>query len=137
MEVAVGFDAAATPVAAAQAYLNFDPTVLQVIDDRGDPAATVNPGQLFAAAGWQVLQNAVDNSSGQINFAGGKKPQTGTDATGDSGFATLKFRVLQPADSTSVNFNSADSGGLRQTKAVSGFQDVTGNLEGLTFSIRR
>jgi hypothetical protein len=135
VDVAVRFDASVTPVAAVQAYLNFDPTVLQVIDDGGSPATQVVPGQLFSAADWQILQNAVNNSTGQVDFAGGKKPITGTDVAENSSFATLKFRALKPVSNTSVTFNSPNSPKLRKTKAASGFQDVTGNLDSLTLAI--
>jgi hypothetical protein len=135
VDVVVRFDATVTPVAAVQAYLNFDPAVLQVIDDSGSPATRVVPGQLFSAADWQILQNAVNNSTGQVDFAGGKKPMTGTDVAENSSFAALRFRALKPISNTTVSFNSPDSANLRQTKAASGFQDVTGKLDGLTISI--
>jgi hypothetical protein len=134
-DVTIRFDATVTPVAAAQAYLNFDPDFLHVIDDSGSPATRVVPGQLFDAADWQVLQNAANNSTGQVDFAAGKKPLTGSDVSENSGFATLKFKALRPVSNTSVTFNSSNSANLRQTKAASGFQDVTGNLESLTLSI--
>lgn len=135
VDVVVGFDASVIPVAAVQAYLNFDPTVLQVVDDSGSPATQAVPGQLFSSADWQVLQNAVNNSTGQVDFAGGKKPITGTDVAENSSFATLKFRAVKSISNTTVTFNSPNSDDLRQTKAASGFQDVTGNLDSLTLSI--
>jgi hypothetical protein len=80
-----------------------------------------------------VLQNSVtvNDADGQINFAGGRGTG-GTNATEDFVLATVKFKAKVESESANVTFNTD---GIRHTKVMSGFNDVTGNLDGLTLSI--
>lgn len=135
VDVTIQFDATIDPVSAAQVYLNFDPSVLQVVDAGGNPVSTISPGSVFAPSGpWQDsgLQNSVNNSTGEINYAGGKGTG-GSDATSLVGLATFRFKAIDSTPTnTSITFNIATP---RQTKAVSGFNDATGLLTGMTITV--
>lgn len=132
--LSIMFDAPTTaPVGGAQVFLDFDPNLLQVVDANGNPVTTISPGSVFEPNGtWSdVLQNSVDNDTGQVNFAGGKG-LAGTNATGPSVLATVRFKGLSPTSSTSVIFSTE---GLRKTKVMSGFSNVVGTTTGATLAV--
>ena len=131
VDVTVQFDASSNSVGAVQAYLNFDPSVLQVVDTNGTPTATITDFPLLSN-NWTILQNSVNNTTGKIDIAAGKTPVTGTDLTSVATLATFRFKANSPTSSTSVAFAT---GVPRHTKAVSGFNDVTGSLTGTTLFI--
>ena len=134
--VAIQFDASVDPVTAAQAYLNFDPNLFQVVDALGNPVTTVNDGTVVTGGTWTdgSIQNRVDNTTGEIDYVAGRGTTTGIDASG--GVFELATFILKASPgatgSSSVGFWSVSP---RQTKAVSGFNDVTGTVTGLSLSI--
>jgi hypothetical protein len=80
--------------------INFDPTVLQVVDAAGDPASQIEPGDVPAdLAG----PNTASNTAGTIDFAQGiSGGQTGGTFT----VATIRLKVIVtlPAGGTRVRF---------------------------------
>ncbi|HEX6287719.1 MAG TPA: cohesin domain-containing protein [Herpetosiphonaceae bacterium] len=81
------------------AYLNFDPTLLEVIDGAGNPVTslTVNSG-IFDG----VTFNQVNNSTGQINLSLSK--YSPAYPRGLYTIATLRFRAKAAAVSTPIRF---------------------------------
>ena len=78
----------------AAAYLNFDPTYLQVI--------TTTPGSTLP----DVILNDFNNSTGELNFAAGKL--SGDKPTGTFTLATVTFHALVVTDSTGIHFYDVD-----------------------------
>lgn len=131
VDVTIQFDASSNSVGAVQAYLDFDPNVLQVVDTNGNPVATITDFPLLSN-NWAILQNSVNNVTGKIDIAAGKTPVTGTDLTSVATLATFRFKAKSTTSSTIVTFATVAP---RRTKAVSGFNDVTGNLTDTTLFI--
>ena len=77
----------------AAAYLNFDPTYLQVI--------SITPGSSLPA----LLENSHDNTTGQVNYAAGtlSGPISGTFT-----LATITFNAFAQTPGTSILFNEVD-----------------------------
>lgn len=132
VDVTIQFDPAANPVAAVQAYLNFDPTLIELVDSAGNPATRIGDSPLLASNDWVILQDNIDNVAGTIDFAAGRKPVTGQDATTLTTLATITVKAIAPSPGTNITFSVSVP---RQTKAVSGFNDVTGALNDTHFSI--
>ena len=119
------------PVDAAQAYLNFDSDLLQVVDAIGNTTSSTTPGPIFGSGWNDLLENSVDNNLGQINFAGGKGTG-GTAAQTAFVLATVRFKVTGSGTTTQLVFNSSSP---RQTKAVFGGSNVIDNLFGSMVTI--
>ena len=86
--------------------INFDQTLLQVVDAAGNPASQVELGDL---PGFNVV-NTASNTEGTIEFAQGILPpgQTGGTFT----VATIRFKVIAalPTGGTQVTFVGVESG---------------------------
>ena len=121
------------PVDTVQVYLDFDSTLLQVVDSNGDPATQVTLGPILQPGGlWKdVLLNAVDNQAGRVVVAGGKGLE-GTDATEEFVLATVRFKALGVAPETLVAF---DTEAPEKTRAVFQGTEVTGAAIGATLAI--
>ena len=117
---------------AFQVYLDFDPAVLQFV--LSSASNVVEPGAPFAAGRFQdVLQNEMSNTSGQVDFMGGR----GLDGLGTIGpfvVGAMTFRAIAPSGSTTISFGTIDP---RQTKVIveGSFDNVVGTLNGVSFSI--
>jgi hypothetical protein len=97
------------PIDGAQAYLDFDPTDLLVVDLAGNPT-----NQIIAGTALDLLiQNTVDNGAGQINFAAGKIG--GPFPTGTFTLATIRFKALGESAGSWVTFHRNTP---RDTKVV-------------------
>ncbi len=79
--------------------INFDQTLLQVVDAAGDPASQVEPGDL---PGFNVV-NTASNTQGAIEFS---QAIIGGQAGGAFIVATIRFKVMAalPAGGTQVTF---------------------------------
>lgn len=88
---AVVVRAPAQPLQGVDAYLDFAPTYLQVVDAQGNPAAALEPGSTLPV----ILQNRADNALGQIGYSAGVA-LGGQAITGTFTLATLRFRCLAP-----------------------------------------
>ena len=60
-------EAGAQPVDGSAIYLDFNPEALQIVDANGVPVDAITPGETLP----DILQNAVDNTLGHINFSAG------------------------------------------------------------------
>lgn len=116
-------DASTQQVDTAQAYLDFDPTSLQVVDSGGNTTSSVTPGSIFPNT-WQDdnLENNVDNLNGHVAFAGGKGPG-GSDANSLFQLAIIHFKMIQSSPCTNITFDTTST---PETKAVFKGTDVTG-----------
>ena len=87
------------PVDSAQAYIDFDPSLLEVVDaDLGTAGVQIQRGTALP----DELQNSVDNGCGQINFAAGMfggQPLTGTFT-----LATVEFKAKAATGGTPLSF---------------------------------
>ena len=101
------------PVDTVQVYLEFDPSYLE--------ASFLSDGGNLEIP----LQLNLDNSRGQIDFSVG--------TLGDSAWmpftlATVYFRALAPTGPQGTYIAFADLLPLRQTKAIEGGANITGDL---------
>jgi hypothetical protein len=92
------------PVQNVETYVEFDPTILRVVDAGGNPAATIEPD---LAALSIMSSNDVDNSAGRIRYDAGQlisAPSQGTFR-----IATIRFQIIDAA-SRSIVQHIAPSG---------------------------
>lgn len=86
------------------AYLDFDPQVLEVVDANGAPATalTLNPAAFSAAT-----YNKIDNAAGHIDLSASRftKPPLNGALT----VATIRFRMKSAATTASIRFARAGS----------------------------
>lgn len=103
-------------VDAVDAFLNFDPVYLRVVDAGGTPTNTITAGPAFNT----VLLNQVDNAQGQIDFSGAMLG--GTPPSGTFTLATVRFKALAGNISgTTVSFSTTPP---RQSEAAFAGQSV-------------
>jgi C1A family cysteine protease/dipeptidyl aminopeptidase/acylaminoacyl peptidase len=127
-ELTIQADAGAIGVGGVDAFINFDPAKLAVVDrDGGTPGIQITPGTELNT----VLTNNANNTLGTIDFAAGKL--TGTKPTATFTVAKITFKALAvTAPNTAVSFSTT---GSRITKVIDGINDVTGTLTGATVTI--
>lgn len=87
--VSIEVRAGAQPVDAAAAYVNFNPTYLQVV--------SVSAGSSFP----MLLQNTFDNTTGQVNFSAGALSNFPTNTFT---LATVTFKALAQTSNTPITF---------------------------------
>lgn len=81
-----------------EAYLDFDPEFLEVVDASGNPATSIElNGAVFSGA----LVNSVDNAAGRIDFSASRFEE---ELTGSFTAATIRFRAKKAVDVTEVTF---------------------------------
>jgi len=105
------------------AYVNFDPAALRCVDAAGNPVTAVTPGTTLST----VLQNAVDNSLGRVDYAA-RVPLGQAGVTGRVQVARLYFKSLAataPLTPTLIEFSWSDP---RRSDVVSGISSVLGNM---------
>ncbi len=121
------------PLQGVDAYLDFDPVYLQVVDAAGRPASAVEPGSGLPV----VLQNRADNAAGQIAYSAGIA--LGSQAiTGTLTVATIYFRCLRrvPEGGTAIAF-SFDSEQHRVTEiAYRGLSVLGSHADGVVYGVR-
>ncbi len=80
------------------AYLDFDPAYLEVVESSGVPATSIEANaEIFSF----ITINSVDNSTGKINFSA---TQLGSPLTGTFTVATIRFRAKPAIDTTDITF---------------------------------
>ncbi len=94
--VEIAADAGASGVNRGQAFLDFDPTILRVVDQNGNPAAQITPGAALA----NVLINGVDNATGRIGYVAQGAAQAGRFT-----LAIARFQVISPTLTTRLSFS--------------------------------
>lgn len=83
------------------AYIRFDPNVLQVVDaNSSSEGVQILPGSLYS----QTSYNVTDNSAGKISFSGSKSGGS-PGYSGSGTLATITFQALKEASATEVTFD--------------------------------
>jgi len=94
--VEIEADAGEQGVNRAQAFLDFDPASLRVVDENGNPASQIVPGAALA----NVLINGVDNATGRIGFVAQGAAQAGRFTV-----AIARFQVISPTLTSRLAFS--------------------------------
>ncbi len=100
-ELALQVQAGTNYLDVVDAVLTFDRALLRVVDANGVEINTITPGNTLST----VLQNNVNNSTGQITFSAGR-PVGSNPASGTFTLATIRFKAIAPTSSTSVAFTA-------------------------------
>ena len=118
-------------VSAFQVFLDWDPTVLKLV--QASASNVVEPGAPFGNKRFKdVLTNSVNNSLGEVNFAGGAGVG-GLTMVGPFVAGAIKFQAIGPAASTTIAFATVDP---RQTKVLApGFIPMPGTRNGVSFPV--
>jgi tungstate transport system substrate-binding protein len=120
-DIVIQADAGAIGVVGVDAFLNFDPAKLTVVDmDGGTAGIQITPGTALNT----VLTNSSDNALGRITFGAGKV--SSPYPTGWFSVATIRFRALTATTPTTHIFFSTI--GAMKTSVTDGFSDFTGTL---------
>lgn len=90
--VSIRVQAGQQPVDSVAAYLNFDPSVLQIV--------SIAPGTILPV----VIQNQFDNALGTLDFSAGTFSNF---PTGSFDLATLTLRAVRPSVGSPLAFNHA------------------------------
>lgn len=90
------------PVDRVHAFLNYDPTVLRLVNAQGDPVAQITPGGVLST----VITNATNTSAGAINFVAGGQPAGGRFVAGIAHFRAISTTV---ASAVTVNVTGTRS----------------------------
>ena len=101
------------PVDAVQVYLIFDPARFAALSLTAGPALEI------------PLQSNVDNALGRLDYAAGT---LGAAVTNPFILATVTFRALTPTGPPGTYITFAALQAPRQTKAIAGGANLTGNL---------
>jgi lysozyme family protein len=126
-DVVVKADAGAIGVAGVDAFLNFDPAKLTVLDmDSGTIGIQIIPGTGLNT----VLKNVCNNTSGIIDFSAGKL--NAPFPNGTFTVATIRFQAIGATPSTTIYFSNDTP---RLTSVTDGVTDVTGTLTPTTVQI--
>ncbi len=125
--VDIQVDASTQDVDTIGAYVDFDTNYLKVVDESGNIIEgtaddVIIPGEITTTNLTTKLKNQVDNDNGYAGIAYGMPPG-GTPANEVFVLGTIGFKALAETTGTVVTFHTA---GIRTTKAVRGFTDVTG-----------
>ncbi len=118
--VNIGVDAGAQTIDVVEAFLDFNPGVLRVVDVNGTETNSVVAGNALSVG----LRNTVDNTLGQIGYGAGRPP--GSQApTGSFVLATLRFKAVT-GGSSSITFAS------QQPRNTDAFSEGVSVLAGVT-----
>ncbi len=98
--VEIGVQAGTQQVDTVDAYLDFDPTILRVVDANGSPTTHIIPGQTLST----VTANGVNNALGRIHFAA-----TGDATAGRFVVATVRFQAITVTRSSAVTWSTTGS----------------------------
>ncbi|MCC7352739.1 MAG: hypothetical protein IT330_03200, partial [Anaerolineae bacterium] len=124
--LAITIDCGTTSIDGAQAFLNFDPNYLVVVDSSGITATTIITGSAFNTH----LINTADNALGRIDYVDGQL--TGAPLTGTFTLATVRFKAKQATASTATTFSFALP---RQTRLTLGGNNVLNSHTNATVTI--
>jgi uncharacterized repeat protein (TIGR01451 family) len=96
--VEIEADAGDGAVDRVQAFLDFDPAKLRVVDENGSPANRLTPGAALA----NVLLNGADNATGRIGFVAQGAAQTGRFTV-----AIAHFQAISTTQTSRLTFSVA------------------------------
>jgi len=99
LEVTVTATSGAQDIVGAEFELSFDPTVLQVVDTKGQPAT-----QVLAAGPMPPILNTVDVANGSVRYGAG----TFGVARGSVPLAVVRLQALASASSTTLLLSQAN-----------------------------
>ena len=121
----IAVDSGAQQVDGAQAFVNFDPDFLQVVDEDGNPSNSIIGGTAFQ---YEFL-NEVDNMAGTIGYAAGSATSFPSAAFT---LATIRFKATAETENTVVGFNLISPRKTRITFEGSSldFTPLDGSVEG-------
>ena len=97
--LALMVQAGTQPLNNVELHVDFDPTVLQIVDAVGNPASSIEPDLTTLE---MMLYNNVDNKGGHIRYDAGRL--TRTPPTGDFRVAQVRFKLLAATKTTIVRF---------------------------------
>lgn len=121
-DVVIQVNPGGAPIDAAAAYLNFDPSLFEVV--------RVQPGTTLPI----FLQSITDNSIGRVDFAAGQLPPTYPSESFT--LATVTLRALAPVDAGLITLN-VGSDALRRTDVTFAGQSVIANATGAVVMVTR
>ncbi len=121
------FDTAGRVADTVDAYLSYDPALLEVIDAAGNPATSITENSAVVDS---VTYNHVDRATGQIGFSASQS--TSPYLTGSATVATIRFRAKAPTSSTSVQLVRS---GVRQSDLFAGGTELQATLGHATVEI--
>ena len=101
--VAIGVRAPNRGLDSVTAFLNFDPSLLEVVDGDGAPIERA----MAAATLPLVVINTVDNGLGQVDLVMNRGLGS-VPVTGNFELATLRFRLKQATAGTAITFDNPD-----------------------------
>jgi hypothetical protein len=135
-ELEIWVDASTQEVDTVEAYVDFDPTYLKVVDGSGNIIEgtaddVIIPGDITTTNLTTRLKNQVDNDNGYADISYGMPPG-GTPANEDFLFGTVRFKAMAETEGTAVAFHTS---GLRTTMAVRSITTVTGEISGSDITI--
>ena len=136
--VAVKVDASNHPIDTVQVLLDFDPSLLQVVDDAGAPSPTVSFGPVINDGEWrQPLLNQADNDSGRIGVAAGKGPPASgaPDLEREFVLAVINFQAVGEGAEAHMVIDIEEQESRLRSKAIFRGADVTGEVSGATIDI--
>lgn len=123
----IQIEAGGQPVDSAAAHIDFDPDYLQVVTVQKTKAVTITPALADLPT---VLQNAVDNDAGTIDYSAGLL--TGDPPTGTFDLAVVRLRAVTETATAALAFVSEPG---RQTEVASGGVSVLGEQTGSQITI--
>lgn len=113
--VAVKLNSPTQPFLGADFDLRFNPTVLQVVTAAGVPATTVEQGNLGGIAPVNLVEN-ISPTVARVRYA---EVRVGTEVTGLYTLATIRFKVIGAAGSSSaLTFFDAKAAGVPNPNPV-------------------
>lgn len=113
-EVKVNLDTSSVATSGTDAYIHFDPTVLQVVDSApGADGVQVLAGSLYS----QTSFNSVDNGTGKISFSASKSGGS-AGYSGSGTLATITFQAVKGSSGTPVTFDFT-SGSTTDSNVIS------------------
>ncbi len=112
---------AASPVDTVQVYLDFDPSILRVVD--------INSGATLEL----TLQSGFDNLRGRVDYAAGT---LGESSLAPFTLVNLTFQAINPTGPAGTQLQFALLVAPRETKAIEAGVNNRGNLSPLTLVIQ-
>ncbi len=125
IEVRVQATTGSQAVDGASFLVRYDPTQLAPVDGSGRPARAVEPGIALPS----VLGNWIDTQGGLIGYSAGIVQ--GAPPRGEFTIATLRFRLIGGASTTTIGFDRGPVGAMQLTN---GGTDLLGQVVGLTLN---
>lgn len=131
-EVKILLDTGSSTTSGTDAYIRFDPNVLQVVDaSTAETGVQIQPGSLYSITSY----NRTDNATGQISFSASKSGGS-PGYSGSGTLATITFQAIKAASSSAVTFDftngsTTDSNVIDQSSS----QDLLTSVTNASFAV--